>query len=619
MSNSKTPGIDGLPKEFYTFAFKYIGKAFVRLINRCDGEGMLPPSQRQGLITLICKDKNNAETLKNWRPISLLNVDYKMLSKVLTLRLRKVIGEIIHPDQTCSIPGRTIQDNIHLIRNVIEYSNSKNISAAIISLDQSKAFDRVSHDYLINTLNAFGFKPHFISLTKLLYTKIFSKVLVNGHISESFTIGRSVRQGCSMSPLLYVLCMEAFAHRIRTDPMIEGIPLPGTTEVATVSQYADDTNLFITKVNSVHHILKIVDAYEQASGALLNKENTFGMWLGRWRGRTDQPENIHWSSDHHKFYGISLGTEQSERLTWNKIVCNLDKRASIYSGRDLSYRGISVVAQVILCTSIWYIGSLLLMPASIRRKIERIIFTFVWTNQHEALKRNTVYNSFDKGDLNITDIKTKLDAFLVKQVIQLINGHEAKWTFFAIYWLGLHIRQYVPAYASLSIPHAEKIPQYYKYALLLFRKFETLSPQFMNQGKITITFIYSKLLQPTLVEPGCITIYPTINFTQVWPRIQSEFVDRNYRDLAWRIAHHILPTQSLLHRYHISDNAKCYLCKQAVESISHLFYECNILKGLWHFVELLIFKLTGSRVTITLNAIRFLIFQTHPYAKHNEL
>jgi hypothetical protein len=219
MSNFKTPGLDGLPKEFYAFAFKYIGKAFVRFLNRCCCEGLLPPSQRQGLITLICKDPANADTLKNWRPISLLNTDYKILSKVLTLRLRKIIVEIIHPDQTCSIPGRTIQDNVHLIRNLVEYTNDKNMPAAIISLDQSKAFDRVSHEYLFNVLRTFGFKSHFISLVKLLYTDVESRVLVNGYISNELPVQRSVRQGCSLSPLLYVLCIEPFAHRIRMDPI----------------------------------------------------------------------------------------------------------------------------------------------------------------------------------------------------------------------------------------------------------------------------------------------------------------------------------------------------------------------------------------------------------------
>ena len=118
------------------------------------------------------------------------------------------------------------------------------------------------------------------------------------------------------------------------------------------------------------------------------------------------------------------------------------------------------------------------MSASTRRKIEKVLFSFLWKDQHEALKRNTLHNSFEDGGLNIIDVKTKLDAFLVKQVIQIIKGHDVKWIYIAIYWLSLHIRQYVPAYASLSIPQAEKIPRYYQYALLLFLKFEMLSPIF---------------------------------------------------------------------------------------------------------------------------------------------
>ena len=135
MQNYKSPGPDGLPKEFYSFAFPFIGKSYVKLINRCLLEGTLPLSLRQCYITLICKDKTKADLLTHWRPISLLNCDYKILSKVLSFRMRNVIGEIVHPDQTCSIPGRSIQDNVHLIRNLIEYVDDKNMPAAIISLD----------------------------------------------------------------------------------------------------------------------------------------------------------------------------------------------------------------------------------------------------------------------------------------------------------------------------------------------------------------------------------------------------------------------------------------------------------------------------------------------------
>ena len=618
MSNFKTPGLDGLPKEFYAFAFKYIGKAFVRFLNRCCCEGLLPPSQRQGLITLICKDPANADTLKNWRPISLLNTDYKILSKVLTLRLRKIIGEIIQPDQTCSIPGRTIQDNVHLIRNLVEYTNDKNMPAAIISLDQSKAFDRVSHEYLFNVLRTFGFKSHFISLVKLLYTDVESRVLVNGYISNELPVQRSVRQGCSLSPLLYVLCIEPFAHRIRMDPMIKGIPLPGTTETAKMCQYADDTNLFISDTRSVKYILTLVNLYEKVSGASLNKDKTFGMWLGRWRGCSEEPGGLKWSSDFQKFYGVYIGTTGADNKTWGKVISKFEKCVNLYSRRELSFRGKSVILQTVLCSSIWYIGSLTSMPKNVGEKLNKLAFTFLWNNKPEALKRESLLNTYANGGLNIVDIKTKIESLFVKQVLQLIKEHRAKWTFLAVYWLGIHLREYVASFASLSIPHAEQIPKYYYNALRVFRTFVHMVPDFMGRQSVTTKFIYGKLIQRKQIKPRVTRIYPTIVFAETWKWVQCAFVDPRYRDLAWRIAHQIIPTQSLLYKYNISRNIKCYLCKTQPETITHLFYECRTLRGLWSFVETTLFHLTGCQVTITLNAM-FHIFQKNNNNDNNDM
>ena len=294
-------------------------------MNRCLSEGILPLSLRQCYITLICKDKTKADLLTNWRPISLLNCDYKILSKVLSLRLRRVIGEIVHPDQTCSIPGRSIQDNVHLIRNLIEYVDDKHMPAAILSLDQSKAFDRVSHEYLFNVLHSFGFGTHLISLVNLLYSNIYSSVIVIGFISDEFPIQCSVRQGCSLSPLLCVLCMEPLAHRIRQDPMIKGIPMPGTPEQCKVCQYADDTNLFVSDIGSVRKMLMLVELFELVSAAKLNKVKTFGLWLGSWRGRVDQPAGLKWVNGYAKFYGVFCETQEGRKRNWDIIIAKFKK------------------------------------------------------------------------------------------------------------------------------------------------------------------------------------------------------------------------------------------------------------------------------------------------------
>jgi len=107
-------------------------------------------------------------------------------------RISRVAGDVINEDQTFGIPTRTIADNLHLIRNVIDYATLKNLSCALVSFDQSKAFDRVAHDYLFKISEAFGFGPSLLAWVRLLYNNIGSRIIVNGHLTNLFVIGRSL-------------------------------------------------------------------------------------------------------------------------------------------------------------------------------------------------------------------------------------------------------------------------------------------------------------------------------------------------------------------------------------------------------------------------------------------
>ena len=152
METGKSPGPDGLPSEFYKKFFDIFGKAFLIMINSSFKENTLPESFSLGYITLLCKNPAEAENIKNWRPISLLNTDYKLVSKVLISRLRKVIGTVVNIDQTCAVPNRSVLDNCHLFRNIVDYINQKNLRYILVSLDLEKAFDKVSHRYLYSVL-----------------------------------------------------------------------------------------------------------------------------------------------------------------------------------------------------------------------------------------------------------------------------------------------------------------------------------------------------------------------------------------------------------------------------------------------------------------------------------
>jgi hypothetical protein len=268
-ATNKSPGTDGLPIEFYKHFWNTLGEYFVEMANSCYERGSLAPSQRLALISTLYKKGDRLE-LSNWRPISLCNLDYKIITKVLSLRLVQVLDEIINPDQTCCVKGRSISHNLLLIKDLIEYSNNENIPGIFLSIDQMKAFDRVDWKYLIRCLEKFGFGPSFIRWIKTIDTDISSVVKVNGFISEPFELSRGVRQGCSLSAMLYVLIAETFACLVRDNQNIKGLSLPGTGQSSVISQYADDTTLTLRDRDSVKECFELLQYFELATGARVN-------------------------------------------------------------------------------------------------------------------------------------------------------------------------------------------------------------------------------------------------------------------------------------------------------------------------------------------------------------
>ncbi|CAM2106408.1 unnamed protein product [Caretta caretta] len=158
MPTNKSPGMDGLTVEFYRAFWDILGPDLVIVWAESLQSGVLPLSCRRAVLALLPK-KGDLRDLRNWRPVSLLSTDYKIIAKAISLRLGSVMADVVHPDQTYTVPGRSIFDNLFLVRDLLELGRRDGLSFALLSLDQEKAFDRVDHGYLLSTLQAFGFGP----------------------------------------------------------------------------------------------------------------------------------------------------------------------------------------------------------------------------------------------------------------------------------------------------------------------------------------------------------------------------------------------------------------------------------------------------------------------------
>ena len=241
----------------------------------------------RGLITLLYK-KGDRLDMKNWRPITLLCVDYKIASKAVTNRLLTVLPSLIHTDQSCGIKDRNSIVNNHLLQHVVDDLNQPGIGGAILSLDQEKAFDRVDWPYLLRVLHCMNFGDSFCKWISIFYTHISSCVMINGVQSEAFYVSRGVRQGCPLSPLLYVLMAETIPCAIRSNAAIDGICLPGN-KCFKVCQYADDTSLIVLSDRALIEVFDTFCRYQLASDAKLNAKKSHGLLVGPWKTRTNLP------------------------------------------------------------------------------------------------------------------------------------------------------------------------------------------------------------------------------------------------------------------------------------------------------------------------------------------
>ena len=155
---------------------------------------------------MIPKKNKAAKLLKNWRPITLLNRDYKIASKCIASRIQKFLSRLIDNDQTGFLKNKFIGENIRLVDSVINYANIKQIPGLLLFIDFEKAFDSLEWSFIEKTLNYYNFGSSLVAWIRLFYTDISSCVQNNGWIFDFLSLSHGVRQGCPLSPYLYFVC-----------------------------------------------------------------------------------------------------------------------------------------------------------------------------------------------------------------------------------------------------------------------------------------------------------------------------------------------------------------------------------------------------------------------------
>ena len=231
--------------------------------------------------------------------------------------------------------------------DLLEYVEREDIPLALLSLDQEKAFDQVDWGFLLRILETFNFGPQFCNWVRLFYTDIQSAVIINGWMSSFFSPTRGVRQGCPLSPLLYVLSIEVLAECIRPSPQIQGVTIPHSVEGYKCSSYADDTTVAVTTEQSIEETFSVYSTYERASGAKLNRGKSKAIWAGSWKDRTDTPYGLQWVKQL-PLLGATFSIGDYTTPTWEPVISSLETRLALWSGRQLSFQRKAVVTNCVI-------------------------------------------------------------------------------------------------------------------------------------------------------------------------------------------------------------------------------------------------------------------------------
>ncbi|GBG76275.1 hypothetical protein CBR_g22023 [Chara braunii] len=263
MAKGKSPGSDGLPVEFYIASWEHVGPILLRLFNRIVEGGTLTEDMKFGVITLLYK-KGDKRNVRNWRPISRLNVSYKILAKVLARRLAPFLPNLVHTDQGAFVQGSSIFENVLAAMGALEIIQREDRQVMVAMLDLEKAYDRVNWSLVLATLQHMNFGPKYYRWVSELYTDSTAAVLVNGFVSPIFTLTRSLRQGCPLASLLFAIQMETLLNSLRAAPQLQGLQ----GDQLLTGAIADDL-LLVTEAtpDSLVAPKSILDSYSQLSEA----------------------------------------------------------------------------------------------------------------------------------------------------------------------------------------------------------------------------------------------------------------------------------------------------------------------------------------------------------------
>jgi hypothetical protein len=440
LNGDKAPGPDGFTMGFFQSCWEVVKADIMAFLDDFHGGYSFEKSLNATFVSLIPK-KTEAMEIKDFRPISLVGGVYKILAKLLANRLRVVLPKIISNSQNAFVQGRQILDSVLIANECLDSRVQQGDPGILCKLDVEKAYDHVSWDFLLYLLTRCGFSEKWRHWIKFCISTARFSILVNGSPCGFFASSRGLRQGDPLSPLLFVIVMEALSRlldRAVREGLCSGFTVGKTDETSLMVShllFADDTLLFCdADSEQISNLRYVFSWFEVCSGLKINLSKSEIVSVGDVPNIEDIREILGCKLAllPMKYLGLPLGANFKDNSIWNSVLEKVERRLAGWKRLYLSKGGKVTFIKSTLSNIPTYFLSLFPIPAGVARRLEKLQRDFLWCGledqpKYHLVKWSQICCPIQSGGLAIRDLRSFNTALLGKWLWRYGAERDALW------------------------------------------------------------------------------------------------------------------------------------------------------------------------------------------------